>query len=255
MVAAAFNEKDYYQERDMISMITMIGTGHVFKIAEQVTFIVKYTWPDALLIELDEKRYDALMNDKGEKKAPGNFSKLYRDTAEYQVKMSEKNDAKPGGEMLAAIVEAKTLGSVIICIDKDAEQTMKEIEESMSCTERIRFSYSSFSDRMFGKRNINKTQKNFAADEEEYVRKMRKRFPTMVEKLIDERDAYMAEKIRAASEKYKNIVVVVGDAHVKGLCQLLEGMEIEKIRLADMLDQESMNRIKSRIWDGGAEAQ
>ena len=34
-------------------MITIIGTGHVFNLAEPVSFIVKNTWPDAVLIELD----------------------------------------------------------------------------------------------------------------------------------------------------------------------------------------------------------
>ena len=235
-------------------MITMIGTGHVFKIAEQVSFIVKHTWPDALLIELDEKRYDALTNDRGEKKGLENSPKLYRDNAEYQIRMSEKSGVKPGSEMLAAIIEAKTLGSAIICIDLDAEQSMKEIEEGMTFSERMRFSFSSISDNLFGRRKINTTQKKFATDEEEYVRRMRKRFPTLVKKLIDERNVHMAERIREASEKYNNMVVVVGDAHVRGICEILDDIKIEKIRLADMLDEESMNKIRKRIWNGRTEA-
>jgi pheromone shutdown protein TraB len=227
----------------------MIGTGHVFKIAEQVSFIIKHTWPDAVLVELDEKRYTALMNDTGEKGALTSSSKLYRDTAEYQIKMGEEQGVRPGGEMLAAILEGKSAGADIVCIDKDAEQTMREVEEGMSAMERMRFSLSSVSDRLLGRRKIDTTQRDFAADEEEYVRKMRKRYPTMVEKLIDERNVYMAEKIAAASEKYNNMVVVVGDAHVRGICDILNGAEIEKIRLADMLDQEIMNKIRSRIWN------
>ena len=38
-------------------MITIIGTGHVFNLAEPVAFIVQHTWPDAVLIELDMGRY------------------------------------------------------------------------------------------------------------------------------------------------------------------------------------------------------
>jgi pheromone shutdown protein TraB len=156
--------------------------------------------------------------------------------------------------MLAAILEGKSAGADIVCIDKDAEQTMREVEEGMSAMERMRFSFSSVSDRLMGRRKIDSTQRNYAADEEEYVRKMRKRFPTLVEKLIDERNVYMAEKISAASEKYNNMVVVVGDAHVKGICEILIDVEIEKIRLADMLDQESMNKIRSKIWNRRTEA-
>jgi pheromone shutdown protein TraB len=234
-------------------MITMIGTGHVFRISEQVSFIVRHTWPDAVLVELDERRYAALINEKGDKKGLEGSPKLYRDSAEYQIRMSEKNGVQAGGEMLAAIHAGKVAGAEIICIDKDAEQTMKEVEDGMSFSERTRYSFSSITDRLFGRRKINVTQKNFAADEEEYVRKMRRRFPTLVEKLIEERNEFMAEKIKKASEKYKNMVVVVGDAHVRGICELLEGVEVERIRLAEMLDQECMNNIKSRVWNRKAE--
>ena len=230
-------------------MITMIGTGHVFRIAEQVSFIVKYTWPDAVLVELDERRYTALTNDTGDRKISESASRLYRESAEYQNKISEKNGSKPGGELLAAILAGKIVGAEIICIDKDAEQIMKEVEEEMSSIERARYSLSSVTDVLFGRNKINVANKSFAADEETYIRKMRRRFPTLVKKLIDERNVFMAEKIREASEKYNNIVVVVGDAHVRGLCELLDDMEIEKVRLAEMMDQKSMNNVKTRIWN------
>lgn len=234
-------------------MITMIGTGHVFRISEQVSFIVKYTWPDAVLVELDEKRYAALMSGPGDRKGSESTPKLYREAAEYQNKISEKNETPLGGDMLAAINAGKILGADIICIDKDAEQTMREVEDGMAFFERTRYSFSSATDGLWGRKKVNAAKKSFAADEEEYFRKMRRKFPTLVEKLIDERNVYMAERIKEALEKYKNIVVVVGDAHVRGISELLGDAEIDMIRLADMMDQESMNGIKSRIWNRKAE--
>jgi pheromone shutdown protein TraB len=234
-------------------MITMIGTGHVFKIAEQVSFVVRHTWPEAVLVELDEKRYSMLMNDTGEKKATSNQSKLYRESAEYQNKISERNNTQPGGELLAAIVAGKLLGADIICIDKDAEQTMREVEEEMSLCERARYSTSSVTDKLLLKSRADASRRDFVTDDEEYIRRMRKKYPTLVQKLIDERNVYMSEQIREASEKYNSIVVIVGDAHVRGICDLLAGAEIDKIRLADMLNPESMNSIKSRIWNKKAD--
>ena len=235
-------------------MIMMIGTGHVYNISEQVSFIIKHTWPDAVLIELDERRYYAVMNDTGEKTKVKSASKMYAAQVKYQNKMSEKNKVGPGGEMLTAILEGRSAGAEIICIDTDAEQNMKEIEESMPLSEMARFAASSVFDRMFAHRESRHSQKNFAENEEEYVRKMRKRYPTMVRMLIDERDEHMARKIIEASEKYKNMVVVVGDAHVRGICERLGSLKVEKIRLADMMDEERMNTIRSRIWEGRAEA-
>ena len=52
------------------NMITIIGTGHVFNLAEPVSFIVKNTWPDAVLIELDVSRYNALMKAQDEGAKP-----------------------------------------------------------------------------------------------------------------------------------------------------------------------------------------
>ena len=235
-------------------MITMVGTGHVFRISEQVSFIVKYTWPDAVLVELDERRCAALTSAPGDSRISDDSPRLYREVAEYQDKMSKKNEVTPGGDMLAAISAGKTIGADIVCIDRDAEQTMREVEEGMSYRERRRYSFFSAIDRLFRRRRTKLTHRQFAANEEEYIRKMRKRFPTLVKKLIDERNVYMAEKIREASEKYNNMVVMVGDAHVRGICELLEDTEINMIRLADMMDQERMDEIRSRIWNRTAEA-
>ena len=68
-------------------------------------------------------------------------------------------------------------------------------------------------------------------------------------KLIDERNDYMAEQIRTYAEKYDNIVVVVGDFHVEGLTKLLEGKEIRKIRLGDILNKDSLDKIKAEVWN------
>lgn len=231
-------------------MMLMIGVGHVFNIAEQVSFIIKNLWPEAILVELDERRYNALTAGNVEKKKYEGGSRLYRESANYQERMSEKNDVQAGGEMLAAINTGKLIGAEIICIDKDAEQVMKEVEEGMSFSERVRYSMPSFRDSRFGKKMIGSTQKNFAMNEEEYTKNMRKRFPTLVEKLVDERNEYMAEKIRSSSEKYKKTVIVVGDAHVRGLCEILDDLEIKKIRLAELLDKDSMDKIRGWAWEG-----
>ena len=53
-----------------------------------------------------------------------------------------------------------------------------------------------------------------------------------------------------ASEKYSNIVVVVGDGHVEGICALLKDPVIRKIRLADLLDKERMDSVRNMVYKG-----
>ena len=233
-------------------MITIIGTGHVFNLAEPVSFIVKNTWPDAVLIELDKARYETMMNDyNGVKpKDDQKMSAIYANTAKYQQKMSEQSGSQLGGEFLAAVNTGKLVNADIIPIDTDAMRVMNEMWDEMSASERLRYRLSGIKDSFGGIKKVESTHKKFAANEEDYVESMRKRYPTLVRKLIDERNVYMADQINELSGKYKNMVVVVGDAHVEGLCKLLKEEHIRKIRLSDIMDREKMNRIRQMVWDG-----
>ena len=79
---------------------------------------------------------------------------------------------------------------------------------------------------------------------------MRGRYPTLVRKLIDERNQHMADQINKASEIYRNMVVIVGDAHVEGISKLLTENNVRKVRLADLMDNERMATVRDMIWKG-----
>lgn len=237
-------------------MITIIGTGHVFKLAEPVSFIVKNTWPDAVLIELDVSRYNSLMKAQDEgvrSEDQREMSAIYRQTAKYQQRMSEEYDTQVGGEFLAAINTGRLAGADIIPIDTNAMQVLNEMWSEMSAMERLRYKLSGISDSIGGKRKVEQVQASFAEDEERYIEAMRRKYPTLVRKLIDERNAHMAEQINRASETYHNMVVVVGDAHVEGISRLLKDQEVRKIRLADLRDRERMDRVRDMVWKGEEE--
>ena len=235
-------------------MITIIGTGHVFNLAEPVSFIVKNTWPDAVLIELDMTRYNSLMNSskddgKGKGEEP-EMSAIYRQTAKYQQRMSEEHGAQLGGEFLAAVNTGKLVGAEIIPIDTDAMRVMNEMWEEMSTGERIRYRLSGISDNIGGKKKVKRVQDSFEHEGQSYIEGMRKRYPTLVRKLIDERNVHMAEQINKAAETHSNMVVVVGDAHVEGLCPMLKDPVIRKIRLADLMNKDRMDKVRDMVWNG-----
>ena len=233
-------------------MITIVGTGHAFNLAEPVAFIVKNTWPDAVLLELDVGRMNAMtVAQSGDAPAEEpEMSAIYRQTARYQQRMSEEHGAKLGGEFLAAINAGKLAGAAIIPIDTDAMRVMNEMWAEMSTKERIRYRLSGISDSIGGKRKVADVQKSFANDEEAYIEGMRGRYPTLVRKLIDERNQHMADQINKASEIYRNMVVIVGDAHVEGISKLLTENNVRKVRLADLMDNERMAIVRDMIWKG-----
>ena len=231
-------------------MITLLGTGHVFKIAEPVSFIVKHIWPDAVLVELDELRYNALSSPAEDGNAGAGQSRAYRKIAEYQRNTAEEYGSRVGAEFIAAIETGRTIGAAIEFIDIDVSNIMDDIRKEMSFFERTRFTFSMIGDRFRPKKKADKAVQEVAENEEEYFAAMRKKYPTLVRKLIDERNDHMASKVRDALGKYQNMIVVIGDGHVEGMAKLLEGETIRKIRLKTLMSQEEMNVLRAELWSG-----
>jgi pheromone shutdown protein TraB len=229
-------------------MITLLGVGHVFRIAEPVAFIIKNIWPDAVLIELDEKRHDIVTSPRRSETPDGPTA--FRKAANAQRKMAEEQGTQQGAEFIAAIETGKMIGAAIELIDVDAAEMMNEAWKEMSFTERMRFSFGAIGDKLRPKNRTQRMHRRYADDEDEYFRWMRKKYPTLVRKIIDERDAHMAGKISEASKKYENIVAVVGDGHIEGISSLLNDANIRKIRLKTLMDTESMNSLRAELWSG-----
>ncbi|MCL2142992.1 MAG: TraB/GumN family protein [Methanomassiliicoccaceae archaeon] len=239
-------------------MITLIGTGHVFRIAEPVAFIIRNIWPDAVLVELDETRYNAMMRPaRSEDDAPrdgGGDTWAYRNMAKYQRETAKEHDSQMGAEFIAAIDTGRTIGAAIELIDTDANKTMSDIWKEMPFLERMRFTFSMIGDRFRKKKAADDAIERFSEDEDTYFEGMRKKYPTLVRKLIDERNVHMAGKIKEAAEKYDNVVAVIGDGHVGGIAALLgEDANVRKIRLRTLMDAESMNILRAELWSGAGE--
>ena len=232
-------------------MITIIGTGHVFNISETIMFLIKQIWPQAVLVELDPRRLQAMesFNDDAQETEEAELPWVYRSAAKYQARMAKKHGTRNGNELLTAVQTGRLVGAEIGMIDMDVVKLTAEMWDEMSFFERTRYTLSSIIDNIRGKKRARKIVDDYSAREDKAMESMRRRYPTMVRKLIDERNDYMADQIRQYAEKYDNIVVVVGDFHVEGLTKLLEGKEIRKIRLGDILNKDSLDKIKAEVWN------
>ena len=228
-------------------MITIIGTGHIFNIAEPVTFIIKHSWPDAVLVELDGLRFRAMTDpDVKTSEAP----KAYKKVAEYQNKKAEENNTTNGSELIAAATVGRAMGADVLMIDINVAKALERMSNEMSFGERMRFKLSGIRDNMFPKKKtVEKVFEDFSEDEEGHINDMRKRYPTLVRIMIDERNEHMAKRINEAIEKYENIVIVVGDAHVETLVKLINAEDVKKIRLRELMNKERMDVIRAELWN------
>ena len=226
-------------------MITIVGTGHVFRIQEQVSFIVRNSWPQAVLVELDPQRLESIRTpiDPGKAKAPW----FYKMMAQQQTRLAEEFGGTVGGDMLAAVEAAERVGAQLVLIDDNASIAVKNLLAAMPAREKIRLVLSSLQGRMATKKTVERELTRFSDDEDDYVGELREQFPSMMKALIDDRNERMANRIRHASGRFQKIIVVVGDAHVEGLVTLLDGLEVKKIRLKDILDPQRMDTIRREL--------
>ncbi len=231
-------------------MITIIGTIHVVNIAEPIMFFIKHIWPDAVLVELDVTRFNALQGDS--KESDDKVDKMFEHTARYQQKLAENNRSSVGNEMLTAVQTGRLVGAEIGFIDDDAMRTLQRAWDAMTFGERFRYRLSMIRDRFKGQKDVQRI-----IDDSQYadraIEDMRRRYPNFVRVLVDERNERMASQVRDYAERFTNIVVVVGDAHVEGIADLLSDMEVRKIRLADILDKDRLDKVRASLWNRGDE--
>lgn len=232
-------------------MLLIIGTGHVFRIEEPIRFIIKHLWPDAVLVELDEKRYRAMDGTYEHPKdaKPIKIPRMVKRIGRNQDRTSAQFGARTGFELLEACKTAESSGAEVILMDGDAVEFLVRMWNEMSFTEKLRWKFSGIKNSFTSKKSTEKTQEDFALYEKKHMESLRKKYPTMMRILHDERNENMAKEIIKASERHEKMIAVVGDAHVTGLIELLpDDMEIRTVRLAEIRDEEKVSKIMADIW-------
>ncbi|MVT13780.1 MAG: hypothetical protein GPW16_05840 [Euryarchaeota archaeon] len=205
-------------------MIRIIGIIHVMDISSRVYSAIDYYSPSAVAIELDNKRLQALLSNEYKRKLSitGIISYMQR-----RIAMS--NNIIPGAEMLAAYKKAKMNDIPVFLIDDDIEEIYSKIR-SIPFREKFYIFMETFFSLPFSRKySIDELLDN----EDLMLEKFKKRYPTLFHYLLEERNRNMAKRIKEIEERYQNVLVFVGDAHLTGIKSLIPDAEI--IRLKDFL--------------------
>ncbi len=211
--------------------IILIGTAHISR--ESIELVIKTIEkerPDCVCVELDEKRYNAILNkNKFEQLDIKKIIKKKQLTtlmanlilASYQKKLGEKIGVLPGSELIEATKKAKELGIPIKLCDRDVRITLLRAWRKTPIWKKgkliVSLMMSIFDDTDINEEKLRELKKSDVISE--LMAELGSAMPELKKVLIDERDTYLAEKIKEA--KGKKIVAVVGAGHVQGIKKAL----------------------------------
>ncbi|MDC0229997.1 TraB/GumN family protein [Deltaproteobacteria bacterium] len=220
--------------------ILLIGTAHISQSSvDEVNTVINKVNPDTVCIELCSSRYQAMLA-KDQWKNMDIF-KVIREgksfllfanliMTAFQKRLGSRLGVKPGSEMFEAANVAAKLNSELVLADRDVKITLQRTWRGMRFWGKMKvlgqLLASLFIREEISKEEIEKLKESDALSEA--MKMLAEQSPEMKRILIDERDQYMAEKIRQSTGKL--VVAVVGAGHVKGLTAELEN----KHNLADL---------------------
>ena len=207
--------------------IILLGTAHVSKESVRLASdVIEAEKPDTVCVELCESRYQSIrQKDKWqdtdivkvikEKKTFLLLSNLL--LVSFQKRIADKLDVKPGEEMIKAMEIGEALGAEIHLADRNIRITLLKTWRAMGLWSKVKLLFQLIL-------SIGKIDEI----NEEDIEKMKqedvlhtllsdvgKSLPILKDILIDERDQYLAQKIRTAPGN--KIVAVVGAGHVPGI--------------------------------------
>jgi pheromone shutdown-related protein TraB len=188
--------------------------------------------PDTIGIELDENRLHQLLNQNqwnetsiGEIIAKGN-AYLFLLTillTNLQRRLGQNIGIKPGQEMMEAIKIANEKNIPISLLDRNINITMKRAIQEMTIIEKLKL-VKSIIQNVFSQEKITINAELVEKMKEkdtltQLIDELGKEMPSIKKVLVDERDAFIAQRIMDTPGR--KIVAVVGAGHVQGIKKYL----------------------------------
>lgn len=207
--------------------IILVGTAHVSKqSAEQVKDVIEEERPDAVCIELDEQRYQSITD--GNKWQETDIFKVIKQKkaslllmnlaiSSFQKRMAKQFGINAGQEMIQGIESAKDVGAELVLADRNIQVTFSRIWGNIGlkgkATLLSQIIFSIFSNETITEEELEKMKQQDTINA--MLQEITENFPRLKKPLIDERDQYLAQKIKEAPGE--KIVAILGAAHVPGI--------------------------------------
>lgn len=216
----------------------LIGTAHISEASlVEVKETIDAEQPDAVAVELCQGRYDNIFNKN--RFVDLDITRVIRNgqslfvlgnilLSSYQKRIGNSLGIKPGAEMIAGIEGAKEIEATLILADRPIDITLKRVIRQLKLRDKfnailsiLEFIFSKDE----GNLNVdiieNLKEDSIILDSINY---MGIKFPNIKKYLLDERDSYLAYKIK--NSPCQKIVAVLGAAHLKGVYEHLKNNDV-----------------------------
>lgn len=220
--------------------IILIGTAHVSRqSAEQVKEVIERERPDSVCVELDQQRYQSIID--GEKWREMDIFKVIKERkaavllvnlalSSFQKRMASQLGINAGQEMIQGIQSAEDVGANLVLADRNIQITFSRIWHNVGLWGKAQLItqiiLSIFSNEKITEEELEKMKSQDMLDS--VLSDFTEHFPKLKTPLIDERDQYLSQKIKQAPGE--KVVAVLGAAHVPGITKLIhEDQDLEAI--------------------------
>ena len=207
--------------------IILVGTAHVSKRSvELVKEVIEAEQPDTVCVELDEQRYESLTNKnkwrdmdifKVIKERKTTLLLMNLAISSFQKRLAKELGSKAGQEIMQGIESAEEIGAELVLADRNIQTTFQRIWRGIGFKGKTMLLSSVFAG-IFSKESITEEELEQMKQQDmldSMLQEFTEHFPRLKKPLIDERDQYLAQKIKDAQGE--KIVAVVGAAHVPGI--------------------------------------
>ncbi len=227
----------------------VLGTAHVSaQSVDDVREIMRLQKPDVVAVELCASRYDALTDQDRWRKL--DLGRVIREKkiwllasslilSSFQKKIGELTGSKPGEEMLVASELAVESGAGLALADREVRITLARAWSRVGFFSRL-WLISNLMASLLVSEDVEPEEIEDLKQQdvfEDLISHLPPRYKSLKEVILDERDQYLAEKIRRAADQavqYKkertkrgkpSLFAVVGAGHLPGIRRVLDSGE------------------------------
>ncbi len=207
--------------------VFLVPTAHISRQSvDDVRQTIEATSPDVVCVELCESRYRNILDREGWKNTDvvqvireGRAMLLLASLvmASFQKRLGDRLGVKPGAEMLEAIRAARDRGAELVLADRDIQITLKRTWARLGFWGKLKI-FVQLTASLFGGDEIDEETIEELKEEDklgDVLKLLADEFPNLKETLIDERDVYLAQKVR--DQAGRRTVAVVGAGHLPGM--------------------------------------